>query len=180
MDTEKLRELVRKWRDESNRRAESAREAENVNPEDAGWNNGIAAGMDGCADDLEALLSAQPPKAEDEAPDGSWLWCKLMDFCRKRHMPPAEYNDLFAIVAEAHALNTATPTAAADAISEEAVIALVAGPYMYHHKMDDHAMREGKAFDRCRELTIQNIRTYFATRKAIDAARRQEVGREHS
>ena len=41
---------------------------------------------------------------------------------------------------------------------------------MYHHKMDEQAEREGKAFDRCRELTIQKIRTYFATLRACYAA----------
>src|SRR5690606_26934562 len=44
-------------------------------------------------------------------------------------------------------------------VPEAELIALVAGPYHYHHKMDEAAEREGKAFDRCRELTIQNIRT---------------------
>lgn len=63
---------------------------------------------------------------------------------------------------------------ARDAVTEEAIVALVAGPYKYHHKMDEQAEREGKAFDRCRELTIQHIRTYFATRNACDAAMRQE------
>ena len=53
---------------------------------------------------------------------------------------------------------------------EAELIALVAGPYHYHHKMDEHAEREGKAFDRCRELTIQNIRTWCATRRAMLAA----------
>ena len=45
-------------------------------------------------------------------------------------------------------------------VPEAELIALVAGPYHYHHKMDEAAEREGKAFDRCRELTIQNIRTW--------------------
>lgn len=76
-----------------------------------------------------------------------------------------------------HIDNTPAHTPGArDAVNEEAIVALVAGPYMYHHKMDDHAIREGKAFDRCRELTIQNVRTFFATRNACDAAMRQEVG----
>ena len=52
-------------------------------------------------------------------------------------------------------------------VPEAELIALVAGPYHYHHKMDEAAEREGKAFDRCRELTIQNIRTWCATRRAM-------------
>ena len=41
---------------------------------------------------------------------------------------------------------------------------------MYHHKMDEAAMREARAFDRCRELTIQNIQTWCAMRRAMLAA----------
>lgn len=52
-------------------------------------------------------------------------------------------------------------------VPESELIALVAGPYHYHHKMDEAAEREGKAFDRCRELTIQNIRAWCATRRAM-------------
>jgi hypothetical protein len=55
---------------------------------------------------IEAALLAQPSEPQG-VPDGSWLWCKLMDFCKKRRLAPAEYNDLFAIVTEAHKLNTA-------------------------------------------------------------------------
>jgi hypothetical protein len=46
----------------------------------------------------------QPPIA----PNGSWLWCKLMDWCKKRHVAPADFNDLFAIAGEAHKLNAAS------------------------------------------------------------------------
>jgi hypothetical protein len=38
-------------------------------------------------------------------PEGTWLWCKLMDWCKARRVPPAEYSDLFAIAGEAHKLN---------------------------------------------------------------------------
>lgn len=34
-------------------------------------------------------------------PNGDWLWGKFMDWCRKRRVNPADYNDLFAIVADA-------------------------------------------------------------------------------
>jgi hypothetical protein len=40
---------------------------------------------------------------EPTAIDGTWLWGKLMDWCRARRLSPAEYSDLFAIVAEARA-----------------------------------------------------------------------------
>jgi hypothetical protein len=55
-------------------------------------------------------------------------------------------------------------------ITGVAVMALVAGPINYHHKMDEHAVRESKAFDRCRDLTIQNIKVYFAARYAMSSA----------
>jgi hypothetical protein len=55
-------------------------------------------------------------------------------------------------------------------VSEAELIALVAGPYMYHHKMDEAAEREARAFDRCREMTIQNIQTWCATRRAMFAS----------
>ena len=55
-------------------------------------------------------------------------------------------------------------------VPEAELLALVAGPYMYHHKMDEAAMREARAFDRCRELTIQNIQTWCAMRRAMLAA----------
>lgn len=56
---EALRALEKKWRDESNRRQESAGEMENDEPQDAAWNSGIAAGLDECADELAALLSSR-------------------------------------------------------------------------------------------------------------------------
>lgn len=55
--------------------------------------------------------------------------------------------------------------------AEDAIAALVAGPHKFHHKMDHAAEREAKAFNLCRKLTLQNIATYFATKRAIDAAR---------
>ena len=58
-------------------------------------------------------------------------------------------------------------------VPEAELLALVAGPYMYHHKMDEAAMREARAFDRCRELTIQNIQTWCAMRRAMLAATTQ-------
>lgn len=55
-------------------------------------------------------------------------------------------------------------------VTEDQIVALVAGPYFYHHKMNHADIRAAEAFDRCRELTIQNIGTYFATRRAMLAA----------
>jgi len=43
------------------------------------------------------------------APDGNWLWCKLMDFCKRRGYAPADFDDLFAIVGEARAQQVAVP-----------------------------------------------------------------------
>ena len=44
-------------------------------------------------------------------PDGDWLWCKLMDWCKKRGTSPASHNDLFAIVGEARAARASLPPA---------------------------------------------------------------------
>lgn len=54
------------------------------------------------------------------------------------------------------------------AVTEDEILALIAGPHNYHHKMDEHAEREADAFNRCRELTIQNVRTFFAMRNAME------------
>jgi hypothetical protein len=48
----------------------------------------------------------------DHIPNGSWLWTKLMDWCKAEQVAPANYNSLFAICGEAHALSAA---ASADA-----------------------------------------------------------------
>lgn len=54
--------------------------------------------------------------------------------------------------------------------------ALVAGPMMYHHKMDASDIRAAEAFDRCRELTLANFATHFALSDAIRAAMQSEQG----
>ena len=63
---------------------------------------------------------AQNTQGDGEACNvgGSWLWCKLMDWCKKRRVPPAEYSDLFAIAGEAHKL-AAAPAAPADGDGKE-------------------------------------------------------------
>jgi len=63
------------------------------------------------------------------------------------------------------ALQSVWPVQRAKEVTEEEVMSLVAGPYTYHHKMDDAAEREGKAFDRCRSMTLENIGTFFANRR---------------
>lgn len=57
-------------------------------------------------------------------------------------------------------------------VDKEAAKALVAGPFMHHHKMNELQEREAKGFDRCRELTLEKIDTFFA------AAQAQGVGRD--
>lgn len=54
--------------------------------------------------------------------------------------------------------------------SESEVIGLVAGPAKWHHKMNEIQEREAEAFDRCREITIANIKTWFAVRNATKTA----------
>lgn len=51
------------------------------------------------------------------APAGDWLWLQLMDFCQRRGVHPADYNDLFAIVSRAREEN-AKRTAQAGALSQ--------------------------------------------------------------
>lgn len=51
----------------------------------------------------EAKPAQDAVDAEQTIPGGDWLWCKLMDWCKKRGTSPASYNDLFAIVGEARA-----------------------------------------------------------------------------
>lgn len=68
----------------------------------AKWNRRAlshAAGQDG----------EQCRAASGDADLGTWLWGKLMDFCQKRRMPLAEYNDLFEIVDELRALSRGVP-----------------------------------------------------------------------
>jgi hypothetical protein len=43
------------------------------------------------------------------APEGTWLWGKLMDWCRMHGASPSNYNELFAIAADAHKLNNQEP-----------------------------------------------------------------------
>lgn len=62
------------------------------------------------------------------------------------------------------------PTASGAVVTREDVEALVAGPYMYHHKMNELQEREAKGFDRCRELTLKNIEIFFTARCAMSAA----------
>lgn len=52
------------------------------------------------------IQQAKKIKKLESAPDGSWLWVKLMEYCRKRGIGPATQNDLFAIAGEAHKANT--------------------------------------------------------------------------
>lgn len=56
---EAIRALEKKWRVESDRRTALAVDMEYGAPDDAGWNHGIAAGMDECADELAALLTTR-------------------------------------------------------------------------------------------------------------------------
>ena len=69
------------------------------------------------------------------------------------------------------ALRTKQPAASEGdgRVPEAELLALVAGPYMYHHKMNELQEREAKGFDRCRELTMENIRIWCATRQAMFA-----------
>lgn len=48
-------------------------------------------------------VPAEAGGKEPAAPSGDWLWVQLMDWCKKRRVHPAEYNDLFEIVGRARA-----------------------------------------------------------------------------
>ena len=38
--------------------------------------------------------------------EGTWLWIRLMDYCKNKHIAPATQNELFAIAGEAHEVYT--------------------------------------------------------------------------
>lgn len=59
---------------------------------------------DACAAAI-ALMRGQSEVCTD-SPDGSWLWCKLMDYLRQKRMAPAEHNDLMRIATLAHSVNS--------------------------------------------------------------------------
>lgn len=40
----------------------------------------------------------------ESVPNGSWLWVKLMDWCKAEQVAPGNYNSLFAICGEAYQL----------------------------------------------------------------------------
>ena len=56
------------------------------------------------------VLEKHRRRTREPAPDGNWLWVKLMDFCKKRGFAPAEFNDLFAIVKDARAAAQSSAT----------------------------------------------------------------------
>lgn len=60
------------------------------------------------ADYLEKPRTAAPVGCNVE---GTWLWSKLMDWCRRQRIAPATQGGLFAIASEAHALNASAPAA---------------------------------------------------------------------
>lgn len=58
-----------------------------------------------------AALQVQQPGAQAVCNvDGSWLWLKLMDWCKKQRIAPATQNALFEIAGEAHKLYTQPPS----------------------------------------------------------------------
>jgi hypothetical protein len=67
----------------------------------------VAHGNTACGKDAEvvggliATALANAKAAQPTIPDGNWLWCELMDWCKKRGVAPAQYDDLFQIVSRA-------------------------------------------------------------------------------
>ena len=49
-------------------------------------------------------------------------------------------------------------------VSESEVLSLIPSAHLYHHKMNDQAERDANAFNRCRDLAITNVQTYFLTK----------------
>lgn len=49
--------------------------------------------------------------AEITVVEGDWLWRELMDWCLRRRVRPADYNDLFAIVGRARQATTSAEPA---------------------------------------------------------------------
>lgn len=89
---EALRALEKKWRAEAAQRRTQAVDQQDVSPEDAGWNNGIAGGMDECADELAAILAT----ASEQAPVFAWVreqpreWDILTESDMSKPCDPAE------------------------------------------------------------------------------------------
>jgi len=57
---------------------------------------------------VERFIEERKTDSPSPTPCGGWLWCKLMDWCRKRGVHPGDYNDLFAIVSEARTAKSAS------------------------------------------------------------------------
>jgi hypothetical protein len=58
----------------------------------------------------DEIIKSQTPVVQDtaqtsSAPNGTWLWGQLMEWCKNRKVAPANYSDLFAICGEAYKLN---------------------------------------------------------------------------
>ncbi len=85
-----------------------------------------------------APVAAAPVKCNVE---GTWLWSKLMDWCKSQRIAPASQGGLFAIASEAHALNASTPAAPGidlHAACTEAVYALARKLLWIAYVWNDH------------------------------------------
>lgn len=64
---------------------------------------------------IAAALAARQPVGEPVCNvEGTWLWSKLMDWCKRMGAAPSNHDELFAIANEANALYTAPPAQAVD------------------------------------------------------------------
>lgn len=81
-------------------------------------------------DPLDVPLYTAPPPAAG-VPDGTWIWGKLMDWCKARGYAPAAMSDLFAIAGEAHKLSV-TPSPIIDVAAVRDVISAMKAGREYH------------------------------------------------
>lgn len=64
---------------------------------------------------IAAALAARQPVGEPVCNvEGTWLWSKLMDWCKRMGVAPSNHDELFAIAKEAQARYTTPPAQAVD------------------------------------------------------------------
>lgn len=65
-----------------------------------------------------SLYTHPAPEAAQAGLSADWLWGRLMDYCKKQGIHPANANDLFAIVTEARELTRASAATVAEPSEE--------------------------------------------------------------
>ena len=98
--------------------------------------------------------------------EGTWLWGRLMDWCRMQGVPPSNYNELFAIARDAHKLFTPASPATGATLGVEGQMRLVA------ELAND--MDEAHRAEQCTEFA-KRLRAIFAPNWQTGAAHPQQA-----